>query len=134
LNAVTRSVQLRATFANAEQLLRPGMFVRAAVVLPQTQPVLAVPATAILSAPYGDAVYVIEAHVDKGATNLTVQQKIVRTGRTHGDFISVESGLKAGDRVVTAGLFKLRNGVSVSENNKPADSPQPTLTPTPPNS
>jgi membrane fusion protein (multidrug efflux system) len=134
LNAVTRSVQLRATFANAEQLLRPGMFVRAAVVLPQTQPVLAVPATAILSAPYGDAVYVIEAHVDKGATNLTVQQKIVRTGRTHGDFISVESGLKVGDRVVTAGLFKLRNGVSVSENNKPADSPQPTLTPTPPNS
>ena len=134
LNAVTRSVQLRATFENADQLLRPGMFVRAAVVLPQTQPLLAVPATAILSAPYGDAVYVIEEKTVNGATNLTVQQKFVRTGRAHGDFISVVSGLNAGDRVVTAGLFKLRNGVSVSENNKPADSPQPILTPTPPNS
>ena len=131
LNAVTRSVQLRATFENADQLLRPGMFVRAAVVLPQTQPLLAVPATAILSAPYGDAVYVIEEKTVNGATNLTVQQKFVRTGRAHGDFISVVSGLNAGDRVVTAGLFKLRNGVSVSENNKPADSPQPILTPPP---
>jgi membrane fusion protein (multidrug efflux system) len=132
LNATTRSVQLRAKFANADQRLRPGMFVRAEVILPQVDPVLVVPATAILSAPYGDAVYVIESQTTNGATSLIVQQKFIRTGRAHGDFVSVESGLKAGDRVVTAGLFKLRNGVSVQENN--TEMPQPSLTPNPPNS
>jgi membrane fusion protein (multidrug efflux system) len=134
LDATTRSVSLRATFVNADQLLRPGLFVRTAVILPQAQPVLTVPATAVLSAPYGDAVYVIEPQVANGVTNLVVQQKFIRTGRTHGDFVSVESGLKAGDRVATAGLFKLRNGVSVQENNAGADSPQPSLSPNPPNS
>ena len=49
LDATTRSVTLRATLENTNQLLRPGMFVRVAVVLPQAQPVLAIPATAILS-------------------------------------------------------------------------------------
>jgi membrane fusion protein (multidrug efflux system) len=52
----------------------------------------------------------------------------------HGDFVSVESGLKAGDRVVTSGLFKLHNGSTVQENNGASESPQPSLTPTPPNS
>ena len=134
LNAMTRSVQLRAKFENADQLLRPGMFVHVAVILPQAEAVLAVPATAILSAPFGDAVYLIEAQVAKGVTNLVVQQKFIRTGRTHGDFVSVESGLKAGDRVVTSGLFKLHNGSTVQENNSATDSPKPSLTPTPPNS
>jgi membrane fusion protein (multidrug efflux system) len=50
----------------------------------------------------------------------------------HGDFVSVEEGLKAGDRVVTAGIFKLRNGMSVIENNE--SSPQPSNNPKPPNS
>jgi len=134
LNAQTRSVQLRAKFENADQLLRPGMFVHVAVVLPQAEPVLAVPATAVLRAPFGDAVYLIEPQVAKGVTNLVAQQKFIRTGRMHGDFVSVESGLKAGDRVVTAGLFKLHNGSTVRENNAATDSPQPSLHPTPPNS
>ena len=134
LNAMTRSVQLRAKFENADQLLRPGMFVHVSVILPQAEAVLTVPATAVLSAPFGDAVYLIEAQVANGATNLVAQQKFIRTGRTHGDFVSVESGLKAGDRVVTSGLFKLHNGSSVQENNAATDSPKPSLTPTPPNS
>jgi membrane fusion protein (multidrug efflux system) len=137
LDAVTRSVQLRATFENTNQLLRAGMFVRVEVVLPQAQPVLAIPATAVLSATYGDSVYVILTAAQAGitnmpATNLVAQQKIIRTGRTHGDFVSVESGLQAGDRVATAGIFKLHNGVSVQENNE--GSPKPSLSPTPPNS
>jgi membrane fusion protein (multidrug efflux system) len=134
LNAMTRSVQLRAKLENADQMLRPGMFVHVAVVLPQAEAVLAVPATAILRAPFGDAVYLIEPQVTGGVTNLVAQQKFIRTGRMHGDFVSVESGLKAGDRVVTSGLFKLHNGSTVQENNGATDSPQPSLTPTPPNS
>jgi len=134
LNAMTRSVQLRAKLENADQMLRPGMFVHVAVILPQAEAVLAVPATAILRAPFGDAVYLIEPQVAGGVTNLVAQQKFIRTGRMHGDFVSVESGLKAGDRVVTSGLFKLHNGSTVQENNGASESPQPSLTPTPPNS
>jgi len=132
LDVATRSVRSRAKFANQEKLLRPGMFVRAEVLLPGDQKVLVIPATALLSAPYGDSVFVIEPQVAGGKTNLTVQQKFIRTGRAQGDFVSVESGLKAGDKVVSAGIFKLRNGVSVQENNK--DTPKPSLSPNPPNS
>ena len=134
LDATTRSVIAQATFANADQLLRPGMFVHAEVILPQAQPVLTVPATAVLRAPYGDAVFVLEPQTVNGVTNLVAQQKFIRTGRTHGDFISVESGLKAGDHVATAGLFKLRNGVNVQENNSADVTPKTSLTPAPPNS
>ncbi|HEU6447919.1 MAG TPA: efflux RND transporter periplasmic adaptor subunit [Verrucomicrobiae bacterium] len=131
LDATTRSVRLRAKFQNAEQLLRPGMFSRVEVILPESKPVLAIPATAILSAPYGDSVFLIQKAAD-GSTNLVVQQKFIRTGRAHGDFISVESGLKAGDEVATGGIFKLHNGANVQINND--DAPKPSLTPNPPNS
>ena len=131
LNATTRSVGLRAKFANAEKLLRPGMFVRVEVVMPAAKKVLAIPATAVLSSPSGDSVFVITQPPENGGTNLVAQQKFIRTGATHGDFISVENGLQAGDRVATAGIFKLRNGMTVVENN--ALAPKPSLTPTPPN-
>jgi membrane fusion protein (multidrug efflux system) len=133
LNAITRSVIAQATFENTNQLLRPGMFVHVEVLLPQSQTVLTVPATAVLRAPYGDAVFVIEPQVADGKTNLVVQQKFIRTGRMHGDFVSVESGLKAGDRVATAGLFKLRNGVAVKENNTADAAPNTSMSPNPPN-
>jgi membrane fusion protein (multidrug efflux system) len=119
LDQQTRSVGLRATFTNAGQLLRPGMFVRVEVLLPEERPVLAIPATSVLSATYGDSVYVIES---RAATNnvkagLVVRQQIIRTGEVRGDFVSVVAGLKAGERVVRSGIFKLRNGMSVIENN-----------------
>ena len=131
LDAVTRSVRVRAKFANDGELLRAGMFARVSVILPEEQPVLVVPSTAVMSAPYGDSVFVITPDDKPGSTNLVAQQKFVRTGRMHGDFISVETGLKAGDKVATAGLFKLRNGISVRENNELA--PKPSLAPNPPN-
>ena len=130
LDQTTRSVRLQATFDNPDQLLRPGMFARIEVLLPSDQNVLVIPATSILSAPYGDSVYVIEKATNGPGS--VVRQQFVRTGRSRGDFITVESGLKAGDHVVSAGLFKLRNGAAVTENNeivpkanekpKPADS------------
>jgi membrane fusion protein (multidrug efflux system) len=131
LDQTTRSVRLQATFENSDQQLRPGMFVRVEVELPETQTVLVIPATAILSAPYSDSVYVIETRPakDGGKPQQVVRQQLVRTGRSLGDFISVTSGLKAGERVVSAGVFKLRNGMVVQENNevtpKPAVAPRP---------
>ena len=132
LDTVTRNVRVRAKFENADGLLRAGMFVRVKVELPGEKTVLVIPATAVLSAPYGDSVFVLEPQVMGGKTNLIVQQKFIRTAQTRGDFISVETGLKPGENVVTAGIFKLRNGMSVQVNNSVM--PENSLTPTPPNS
>jgi membrane fusion protein (multidrug efflux system) len=128
LDTDTRNVRLRVALTNGEQLLRPGMFVRVELVFPEAQPVLAIPATAVLSAPFGDSVYVIEPATNS-AGGLVVRQQFVRLGRARGDFVSVTSGLKAGDRIVSAGAFKLRNGSPVVENNELA--PKPSNTPHP---
>jgi membrane fusion protein (multidrug efflux system) len=132
LDTVTRNVRLRAKFENADGQLRAGMFVRVKVELPGEKTVLVIPATAVLSAPYGDSVFVLEPQVNQGVTNLVVEQRFIRTGEARGDFISVETGLKPGERVATAGIFKLRNGMTVLENN--AIAPDISLNPTPPNS
>jgi membrane fusion protein (multidrug efflux system) len=116
LDAATRSVPLRATFENTNQLLRPGMFVRVAVILPQAEPVLAVPATAVLSAPFGDSVFVIEQSTNSDG-GLIARQQFVRTGPSHGDSVSILTGLKAGEKVVRVGGFKLHNGSPVTVND-----------------
>lgn len=130
LDSSTRSVGLQATFENQEQLLRPGMFARVEVLLPDGQSVLVIPSTSVLSAPYGDSVFVVETNTNSISPGLIVRQQFIRTGRTHGDFLSVESGLKPGERVVSSGIFKLRNGMSVVENNdltpKASEKPRPT--------
>ena len=63
------------------------------------------------------------------AGGLVVRQQFIRTGRARGDFVAVETGLKPGEKVVSSGLFKLRNGMAVTENNEPvpkaADTPRP---------
>jgi len=137
LDASTRSVGLQATFENAQQLLRPGMFVRVEVLLPEHKNVLSIPATAVLSAPYGDSVFIIQANTNKDAKGsikpgLVVRQQFVRTGQARGDFLSVESGLKAGEKMASAGVFKLRNGMAVIENNDVV--PKASETPNPPDS
>ena len=120
----TRSVRLQATLENPDQLLRPGMFARIEVLLPSDQKLLVIPATSVLSAPYGDSVYVIEqstnAPTGTNKPDMVVRQQLVRTGRARGDFISVETGLKAGERIVNAGLFKLHNGSTVIESSQEA--------------
>ena len=131
LDQATRSVSLRATFDNPNQLLRPGMFARAEVMLPEQNDVLVVPAASVLRAPSGDSVFVIEQPTGtSGAkTPEKVRQQLVRLGMERGDFVSVESGLKPGERIVSAGQFKLRTGMVVIENNdvapKTAEAPHP---------
>jgi membrane fusion protein, multidrug efflux system len=128
LDVATRSVKLQATFENPDHLLRPGMYARVEVLLPEERKVLAIPSTSVLSAPFGDSVFVIEDSTN-GSGGLIVRQRFVRTGNSRGDFVSVDAGLKAGERVVSAGLFKLRNEMAVVENNelvpKATETPQP---------
>jgi membrane fusion protein (multidrug efflux system) len=116
LDPITRSIKLQATFDNNEQLLRPGMFARMEIVFPEVKPVLAIPATAVLSAPYGDSVYVVEPSTN-AAGGLVVRQQFIRVDLARGDFVSVTSGLKPGENVVSSGMFKLRNNMAVVVNN-----------------
>jgi membrane fusion protein (multidrug efflux system) len=130
IDSVTRNIRLQGTLANPEGALRPGMFARVILTLGEPEEVVAVPSTAVLSAPYGDSVFVVsEKTAEDGAKTLAAEQRFVRTGRSMGDFVSVTEGLKAGETVVTAGVFKLRNGAAIQVNNELA--PAPSLTPAP---
>jgi membrane fusion protein (multidrug efflux system) len=126
LDPTTRSVKLQVTLPNAESRLRPGMFGTVSVVLPVTEPVIIIPATAVLYAPYGDTVFVVEEKKNEatGETQKVVRQQFVRLGTARGDFVAVTSGLKVGDTVVSAGVFKLRNGSTVSVHNELAPDAQ----------
>ncbi|MFZ1640960.1 MAG: efflux RND transporter periplasmic adaptor subunit [Candidatus Contendobacter sp.] len=134
VDSVTRNVRLQATLANPNDRLQPGMYVEVAAVLPEIEQVLLIPATAVLYAPYGDSVFVIEEKKDEktGAVGKVLNQKFVRLGPARGDFVVVASGIEAGQTLVSTGVFKLRNGMSVVVNN--ALAPQPQLAPTPANS
>lgn len=132
VDAATRNVKVQARLDNAGERLLPGMFVDVTIVFPERQQVLAIPVTAILYAPFGNSVFVIEDQPEKKGGGKIVRQQIVKTGATRGDFVVVTEGLKAGDTIVTTGVFKLMNGQSVAPDNRMA--PAFSLTPTPDNS
>ncbi len=118
VDVATRNVRMRATVPNDDGRLRPGMFASVEVLGQESVPVLLIPATGVLFAPYGDSVFVVDAK--KGADGkdaLVVQQRFVRLGERRGDLVAVESGLKAGETIVSTGAFKLRSGASVIERN-----------------
>jgi membrane fusion protein, multidrug efflux system len=130
VDPATRNVRVRATFPNPDGRLRPGMFANVEVLSSEKRSLLIVPATAVIFAPYGDSVFAIEEKKDDaGKTTTVVRQTFVRTGERRGDLVAVASGLKAGERIVSSGAFKLRNGVAVSVNNDVA--PEAQLAPRP---
>jgi membrane fusion protein, multidrug efflux system len=130
VDAATRNVKIEATLDNAAGLLHPGMYMDVAVRLPTQDKVLTIPATAVLYAPFGDTVYVVDTKkAEDGTTEQVVRQQIVRLGLRRGDFVSVLSGLKAGDTIVTSGVFRLRPGSAVKVNN--AFAPDAQLAPKP---
>jgi membrane fusion protein, multidrug efflux system len=115
----TRNIKVQATLANSQERLRPGMFVKVALVLPAQDKVLAIPATAVLYAPYGDSVFVVEEKKREisGQLSKIVRQRFVRLGEKRGDFVAVVSGLQEGETVVSTGAFKLRSGQAVVVDN-----------------
>src|SRR6201984_2130135 len=131
VDSVTRNVGVQASLENPDHALRPGMFVKVDVILPDQSKTLVIPGSAVSYAPYGDSVFVIEKKKDEktGKELQSLRQGFVRIREARGDFVSVTEGLKAGDVVVSTGVFKLRNGMSVTVNNDLA--PKPQLNPTP---
>jgi membrane fusion protein (multidrug efflux system) len=119
VDPATRNVQVQATFENADGRLRPGMFVESQVLLGASQEVVALPASAISYAPYGNSVFLVEnVKSPDGKSYRGVRQQFVKLGGARGDQVAVVSGVKPGEEVVTSGVFKLRNGAAVLVNNK----------------
>jgi membrane fusion protein, multidrug efflux system len=131
VDTVTRNVTLQATLANPDHKLRPGMFAKVEVVLPEKHKTLVIPGSAVSYAPYGDSVYVIDKKKDPktGKESQTIRSQVVRVGEARGDFVSITAGLKPDELVVSTGVFKLRNGMTVTINNDLA--PKPQVNPTP---
>ena len=141
IDPVTRAVKLRASVQDDKgtgDKLRPGMFVNVSVVLPERANVVSIPATAILRAPYGNSVFIVEDRKDEqghpvkgpdGKPGKMARQQFVRVGVSRGDFVAIDEGVTAGQEVVMLGAFKLRNGAPVMVNNQVTLSPSQTPTP-----
>lgn len=128
IDQTTRNVQVQATFPNPGARLRPGMFVQTLVNLGAAQRVIALPASSINYAPYGNSVFIVsDMKNEQGQAYRGVRQQVVKLGPARGDQIAVLSGLKPGEEVVTSGVFKLRNGAPIQVNNSvhPANSATP---------
>jgi len=120
VNTASRNVQVRATFANPDEKLLPGMFATVDIDVGAPKDYVTLPKTAIYYNAYGDIAYLVEdAGKDKsGQERKVAQQVFVKTGQTRGDQIAVLDGIKPGDVVVTAGQNKLHNGSPIRINNE----------------
>jgi len=95
--------------------------------------------TSLVHASYGDSVFIVEdKKVDPAADpapgakpGKVARQQFVRVGASRGDFVAIVDGVTAGQDIVSAGAFKLRNGSNVVVNNDVKVDPQ--LSPHPDN-
>lgn len=128
IDSASRNFLVQATMKNPEQKLRPGMYADVTVKLAADHRVLVVPRTAILFAPYGNSVFVLEKSGDSD-TGMVARKRVVKTGEERGDLVEIVEGVEEGEVVATSGLLKLRNDGAVeidNENPPPAQvDPQP---------
>jgi len=118
VNADTRSVRIRATLANRDQRLRPGMFATVNTRQPDDITVVTVPRTAISYNTYGDFAFVVE---DNDQGQKVVTRRSVRSGDARDERVAVLEGLEAGETVVSKGLLRLRSGQPVKIQNDSDD-------------
>ena len=141
IDSSSRNLQVRATIANPEHKLLPGMYGTVSIDIGAPQKQVTLPQTALTYAPYGSTVYLVNATPQtpslwqklwgtKLPPTLTAAQSFVKTGDTRGDQVAILSGVKAGDTVVGAGQLKLHNGAAITVNNSvlPTDDAAPTPT------
>ena len=124
----SRNLQVQATVRSDEEKLRPGTFVDVSLALKTEPDVMAVPASAIDYSVKGTAVYVLTEGKDKAGKPVhAVRRQAVTLGGSRGDQMAVIAGLKPGDEIVTAGVFRLHDGGAVVVNNsiQPENEPAP---------
>ena len=126
VDSTSRMLQVRASVANPDGALLPGMYLTVSVATEAPKPLVTVPLAAVAFNPYGSLVFVVQQ--ENGQP--TVKQQFVTTGATRGDQVSILKGVAAGDTIVTAGQLKLHNGSVVKIDNavQPTDNPAPVPT------
>jgi multidrug efflux system membrane fusion protein len=117
IDTTTGTLKLRATFANPNELLYPNQFVNARLLVNTMKDSVRVPVPAVQRGEPGTFVYIINA-------NNTVSVRPVKLGPTDGGFTAVLSGLQPGDKVVTDGTDRLRDGAAVTVPPPPAPAGQ----------
>ena len=113
----TGSYGIRVVVPNPDNLLLPGMYVRAIVSGSTREGALLVPQQAIARDPRGNPMAMVVGKDDK------VEQRAVQVSRTVGDKWLVDGGLAAGDRVIVEGLQKIRPGAPVQATEAGAQPP-----------
>lgn len=106
VDPTTGTIQLKATFPNADGVLWPGQFVNVALTLTTERGVVVVPSRAVQTGQAGTFVFVVKP-------DLTVESRPVTAGRTVGGETIVQKGVASGERVVTDGQLRLAPGVKV---------------------
>jgi membrane fusion protein, multidrug efflux system len=107
INTTTGTVNMRASFANTDLALFPNQFVNARLLVDTLRNVVRVPIAAVQQGAPGTFVYLIKP-------DNTVSVQTIKLGPTDGGYAQVVSGLSAGDRVVTDGTDRLRDGQKVT--------------------
>ena len=114
VNTATGTVMLEATFPNRREILWPNQFVSVQLIEFIRKDVITVPSQAVMTGPTGPYVYAI------GPGN-KVRRVDVTVTATQGNLSVIGKGLQAGEQVVTAGQYRLTDGVTVTlETAKPA--------------
>ncbi|MFG0323287.1 efflux RND transporter periplasmic adaptor subunit [Pseudomonas sp. zjy_13] len=130
----TRNLLVRATMANPDGKLLPGMFASLLILLPNPQLQVVVPESAITYTLYGNSVYVASPkkdengkpeYDDKGRPQRVAEQRTVKTGERRDGVVVVSEGLQAGEQVVTAGQLKLTPGAAIRIGQDNALKPEP---------
>jgi RND family efflux transporter MFP subunit len=116
----TGTIRIEALFANPNNILRPGQFVRVRVTVRNTQGALTVPQRAVNELQTSYEVAVVD-----GANRAEIRQ--VKVGEKVGSLWVIEDGLKAGDRIVVEGMQKIRDGQVVKPVAWTAPTPPPGL-------
>jgi multidrug efflux system membrane fusion protein len=106
IDVTTGTVRLKAQFANPEGKLFPNQFVNVRMVIDVRKGVVVVPSAAIQRGNQGTIVYVVK-------DDSTVAIRSVVTGPVENNVTAIESGLQAGERVITDGVDRIREGVKV---------------------
>jgi multidrug efflux system membrane fusion protein len=114
IDTTTGTVRLRALFQNNDNKLFPNQFVNTRLLVDTIKDAVIVPTTAVLNGSMGQFVYVVKA-------DNTVTVRPVKTGPVDGERTSIKSGLQVGERVVTDGSDRLREGAKITI---PADRPR----------
>ena len=104
LDPISRAIQVRAIIPNDDGLLKPGMFMSVALKRDRGEVVVA-PEQSIVPEGGNQFVFVVDSGV--------AEKRLVKLGRRIPGFVAIESGLEAGEAVITEGTHKVRDGSAV---------------------